>query len=269
MMSPFHALSRSALNSLAVALETNRLTAPFLAARLTGDVPPPLRQQIALELQSLTQKGLLSSHIAYMLRLLAEERTQTQLQRDQIDLVWTGHEIPFNTESRDTRIVVRELFSQAQNSVLISSYAIDRGQKSYELFQPLADRMDNNPSLQVRMFLNVQRPHRSAVSESILLREFADEFRKHVWPGTRMPEVFHDPRSLSTDPGPKACLHAKCVVVDQEYLLTTSANFTEAAHERNIEVGMLIRDRQLASALITVFESLVSRRRLCRIPGIN
>ncbi|WP_309744892.1 hypothetical protein [Chamaesiphon sp. OTE_20_metabat_361] len=28
----------------------------------------------------------------------------------------------------------------------------------------------------------------------------------------------------------RACLHAKCVVIDEEYLLVTSANFTEAAH---------------------------------------
>jgi phosphatidylserine/phosphatidylglycerophosphate/cardiolipin synthase-like enzyme len=267
MMSPFHALSRSALVGLAVALETERLTAPFFAARLTDEVPSRQRQAVALELQHLAQMGMQGHQIAYMLRLLAQERSTAQQQRDQIDLVWTGHEV-LNSESRDTRVVVRELFSMAKHSVLISSYAIDKGRKSRELFQPLAAKMDENLDLRVRMFLNIQRPYQNKTPDSVLLREFADDFCKQVWPGQRRPEVFHDPRSLSTDVGPKACLHAKSVVIDGEHLLVTSANFTEAAHERNIEVGALIHDPQLSLALLTQFESLVAQNRLRQVPGI-
>jgi phosphatidylserine/phosphatidylglycerophosphate/cardiolipin synthase-like enzyme len=267
MISPFHNLSRSTLMGLAVALETDRLKAPFFAARLTGEVPSNQRQSVAQELQRLDQLGMQGRHIAYSLRLLAQERSYAQTQRDQIDLVWTGHDV-LNSESRDTQAVVRELFGMARHSVLISSYAIDKGRKSHELFQPLADRMDENKDLRVRMFLNVQRPYQDKTPESVLLREFADDFRKHVWPGQRMPEVFHDPRSLSTDVGPKACLHAKSVVVDGEHLLVTSANFTEAAHERNIEVGAVIHDQQLSIALLTQFESLVAQNRLRKVPGI-
>jgi phosphatidylserine/phosphatidylglycerophosphate/cardiolipin synthase-like enzyme len=65
-----------------------------------------------------------------------------------------------------------------------------------------------------------------------------------------------------------ACLHAKCVVVDEERLLITSANFTEAAHERNIEAGVLMRDRVVARAIRSQFEMLVVQGRLERVPGL-
>jgi phosphatidylserine/phosphatidylglycerophosphate/cardiolipin synthase-like enzyme len=65
-----------------------------------------------------------------------------------------------------------------------------------------------------------------------------------------------------------ACLHAKCVVVDEERLLITSANFTAAAHERNIEAGVLMRDRIVARAIRSQFEMLVSSGLLQRVPGL-
>lgn len=83
-----------------------------------------------------------------------------------------------------------------------------------------------------------------------------------------MPEVFYDPRSLSKAKVPRACLHAKCVVVDDERLLVTSANFTEAAHQRNIEAGVLLQDTVAAKAMRSQFEMLVECKALCRLPGI-
>jgi phosphatidylserine/phosphatidylglycerophosphate/cardiolipin synthase-like enzyme len=65
-----------------------------------------------------------------------------------------------------------------------------------------------------------------------------------------------------------ACLHAKCVVVDEERLLITSANFTEAAHERNIEAGVLMRDRTIAKAIRSQFEMLVVSKQIERVPGL-
>ncbi|NCX99490.1 MAG: phospholipase, partial [Planctomycetia bacterium] len=39
----------------------------------------------------------------------------------------------------------------------------------------------------------------------------------------------------------RASLHAKCVIVDRGRALVTSANFTDAAQRKNIEVGVDIR----------------------------
>ena len=42
-------------------------------------------------------------------------------------------------------------------------------------------------------------------------------------------------------------LHAKAVVADGESVFVTSANLTDAALDRNIELGILLRDRTLAA----------------------
>jgi phosphatidylserine/phosphatidylglycerophosphate/cardiolipin synthase-like enzyme len=153
--------------------------------------------------------------------------------RDRIELVWTGQEIA-GSESRDTAVVAA------------------------------------NPALRVRMFLNVQRPHGNEEPETVLLKRFMDTFRRDIWVGNRLPEIFYDPRSLqglrskslAIRTETKACLHAKCVVVDEERVLITSANFTEAAHERNIEAGLLLADAAVAKAVCSQFESLVARFKL-------
>jgi PLD-like domain len=266
-MSPFLSLSRPALDALVYALSAERISFPVHSVMLDSYIPPSLQQPVSAELNRLRQGGMSLALMVYTLKLLIEEKKATQAQQDRISLVWTGTECP-GSESRDTHIVVKELFSTAMHSVLISSFALDKGSKGKELFQPLAERMDANPHLNVRMFLNVQRKFKDATPTTMLLRQFAEDFRNQIWPGQRLPEVFYDPRSLSTDPGPKACLHAKCIVVDEARLFVTSANFTEAAHERNIEAGIMIADPVAARVLRSQFETLVVRGVLSQIPGL-
>ncbi len=263
----FLKLSRPALINLATALETGRLYPPFFLSNVANYMPAALSGEVVDELNRLTDKGLPPEHLAYTLHLLAAERSASQEIRDRVDLVWTGEEV-VGSQSRDTSIVVQEMFSTAKKSVLISSFAVDKGEKARRLFQLLAQRMDTNPKLQVRMFLNVQRPHNSEVADAILLREFDNSFRRDIWQGQRLPEVFYYPRSLAVGTQSKACLHAKCVVVDDERVLVTSANFTQAAHERNIEAGVLLADPVAARAMRAQFETLVTKSILRRIPGI-
>lgn len=263
----FLKLSRPALTNLAIALESGRLFSPFLVSAIASYIPAALSQEVVEELNSLSFEGLSCKHIAYILRLLAAERTASQQVSDRASLVWSGPET-IGSQSRDTSIVVRELFGRANKSVLISSFAIDRGEKAQKLFQVLAERMDANPQLEVQMFLNVHRHHGSQVADSILLREFANTFRQEIWSGKRLPQVFHDPRSLSVDAQQKACLHAKCIVVDDEHSFITSANFTEAAHKRNIEVGVLLTEPLIAQSLLMQFNSLLAQNILRPIPGL-
>jgi phosphatidylserine/phosphatidylglycerophosphate/cardiolipin synthase-like enzyme len=270
-MSPFLNLSRPVLLGLAEALATGRLPLPTTGVTLGRlGIPASAADGLAdvlAELNHLHHQGIPAAHIAYSLHLLADERSRAQTQQDQVGLVWTGPELP-GAEARDTGIVVRELFASAQHSVLISSFAIDQGAKGYDLFRPLAQRMDALPDLQVRMFLNVKRKYQDTTAASILLRRFAETFRDRVWPGRRLPEVFHDSRTMAMTADANACLHAKCVIVDEGRLIITSANFTEAAHQRNIEAGVLLENAPLARAIRSQFEMLVTQGVLQRVPGL-
>ncbi|MGR3274610.1 DISARM system phospholipase D-like protein DrmC [Acaryochloris marina NIES-2412] len=266
--SVFHRLSRPALTGLASALASDRIQLPCQPGALAHIVPTSLLSALTSEINRLSQEGMKGQHLAYMLQLLAQERKSAQAQRNAIDLVWTGQEV-LGTESRDTRVVVQELFRSAKDNILISSYAFDKGDKAKALFQPLVERMAALPDLKVRLFLNIKRPYSDRqTSEATLLRKFAESFRHDIWPGDRLPEVFYEPQSLSKSKGARTCLHAKCVVVDDERVFVTSANFTEAAHERNIEAGVLLSDVISAKSMRAQFETLVSRDLLRRVPGL-
>ena len=52
----------------------------------------------------------------------------------------------------------------------------------------------------------------------------------------------------------------------REAVFVTSANLTEAALERNIKVGLLVRDRALAASLSSHFRGLIDRRLLYPLP---
>ena len=54
-------------------------------------------------------------------------------------------------------------------------------------------------------------------------------------------------------------LHAKAIVADDRAAFVTSANLTEAAFDRNIEVGVLTRDAALAAALARHFQVLIDQ----------
>jgi len=266
-MSVLRRLGRPAMKGLAAALEGGRVTSPYRHNQLVGHVPDVMVEGVIEELKNLSESGMAPIHIAFTLRLLAEERTASQAIADRVELVWSGTEV-MNGVSRDTAVVVQELFRDAQESVLIASYALDTGRKAKALFGPLAERMDAEPNLQVRLFVNVHRKHRDETADAVLLREFSDSFRQEIWPGERLPDVFYDPRSLAADGKKRACLHAKCIVVDERRAFITSANFTEAAHERNIEAGTVISDTVLARGLKAQFDTLVDHGVLKRLPGL-
>jgi phosphatidylserine/phosphatidylglycerophosphate/cardiolipin synthase-like enzyme len=51
-------------------------------------------------------------------------------------------------------------------------------------------------------------------------------------------------------------MHAKCVVVDGHRVFVSSANFTEAAQERNVEIGILFESAGAAARINRFFAAL-------------
>jgi len=54
--------------------------------------------------------------------------------------------------------------------------------------------------------------------------------------------------------------------MERESVFVTLANLTEAALERNFEVGFLVRDRALAASLSSHFKGLIGRGLLYPLP---
>lgn len=70
-------------------------------------------------------------------------------------------------------------------------------------------------------------------------------------------------RFLGFKAGPSGGIqHSKVVIVDSRIAFITSANLSEAAHERNLEVGVIIRDPAFASTLRQRFSALYTQGHL-------
>ena len=249
------ALSSSDLAALKEALRTGRLPAPFLPTLIERIVPGAVSDEISAALQGMVATGANPEGLVAALGLLATARSQQSSIDELVELVTTGPETGAVT-CRDTQIVVQDLFRNAEHSVLVAGYELYQAEP---VFRTLAARMADEPRPNVRMFLNVKRPIGDTSTDGQLIAAFAHRFRTNHWPTDRaLPEIYYDPRSLSLDSKRKAVLHAKCIVVDGRIAFVSSANFTEAAQERNIEVGVLVRSPIVAERLVTFFAALVS-----------
>ena len=177
------------------------------------------------------------------------------------DFVWTGPEVA-GLHARDTRRVYEELLGSAERSVWASTYVFFDGMRA---FKTLARRMDALPGLSVTLLVNIERRRGDTTAADSLVRRFADQFWGREWPGTARPKVYYDPRSVEVE-GPAGVLHAKAVVTDEESVFITSANLTEAGQDRNIELGLLVRDRSLAQTTLTHFRALIEDDLLRLLP---
>ena len=209
-------------------------------------------------LLELAQLGVMGPAAAAWLRTIARAAARTP----KPDLVWSGPEVP-GLHARDTRRVYEELLGCAERSIWASTYAFFDGPKAFEV---LARRMESRPALRVTLLLNIQRERSDTTASGQLVRRFADRFWKTDWPGQSHPNVFYDPRALDAE-GPGGVLHAKAVVADDEAVFITSANLTEAALDRNIELGVLIRDRAFALTIGSYFRNLIDRDLLKPLPS--
>jgi phosphatidylserine/phosphatidylglycerophosphate/cardiolipin synthase-like enzyme len=192
--------------------------------------------------------------ICACLELIAQSVASRPPLEDFVDLVTTGPEAG-GVANRSTAVVVTDLFRNAQRSVLVAGYAIYQGQ---EIFQSLVERMELCPDLQVRMFLDVPRVQGDTSSIGDQIARFVHTFKTSQWPNMApMPSVYCCDQIMETRAGKPGSLHAKCIVVDNQQVFVSSANFTKAAQNRNIEVGLLVRSAVVSDRLRRFFEGLL------------
>lgn len=259
MKQPLLSLAPSDLRALAAAIASGRLTPPFSVVSVGRYVNAVTAQGVTQNLQGLVASGTSMEALGKLLELLAENIAQRAPLEELVDLVTSGPECG-TVSTRDTSIVVRDLFHNAKDSVVVIGYAVRQGQ---QVFEALANRMADLPKLHVRMYLDIQcEPGDTSAPSEVVVR-FVDHFSRIHWPaGKRLPEIFYDPRSLAPKPRDRASLHAKCVVIDRSRVFVSSANFTEAGQERNIEVGLMLQSPVVAERLLRFLDSLVEEGHL-------
>ena len=238
------AMPRYLRKRLAQALDMGQMAVPYASSTLQmilGHANP----QVLAALERLAALGIADRHAAQWIRVLDQT---------------AGPEVP-GVPARDTRTVYDELFTSATRSLWAVSYAYFDGPR---VFDRLARRMEALPELRVTLLLNIHRRQNDTTISVDLVRRFADRFWSKEWPGSIRPSVFYDPRSV--DEQVRGVLHAKAVVADEERVFITSANFTAAAQDDNIELGMHVRNRSLALGVVRHLQGLIDRGMLSPLP---
>jgi phosphatidylserine/phosphatidylglycerophosphate/cardiolipin synthase-like enzyme len=249
------AVSLPDLQALLQALESGRLTAPITATALSAAGFGGRSVELARVFEGLATEG-----VRRLVEVAVAERTHRVDPR--LELVWSGPEAR-NATARDTAVVVRQMFAEAERSVVVGGFRFDHGR---DILRPLHEGMVAR-GVKAAFFMDIEGQAASVAAAEAYATEQIDAFFRDNWPfGPPHPDVYYDPRTAVKGP-PWASLHAKCVVTDDRRAFITSANFTERGQERNIEAGVLIDDPGFAVKLASQWRGLVSSGQVRRYEG--
>jgi phosphatidylserine/phosphatidylglycerophosphate/cardiolipin synthase-like enzyme len=147
------------------------------------------------------------------------------------------------------------LFERAQRYVILAGYDFTNGSS---LLEPLWFAMRDR-HVDVRLFIHIEQVDGDVQDAKAYGDDAVRAVVGRIWPfGEPRPRVYYDARALV--PRPRFNMHAKCVVVDGECALITSANFTLRAHEQNTECGVLLEDPTFALHLSRQWLGLIDGR---------
>ena len=237
--------------ALAGALELETLRPPFTRASVGATVrDATLVDGVAASLTALQASGASGRSTATWLRAIVATRRRAPSP----SLVWSGPQVS-GLHQRETDTVLEELFETVRDELWVTTFVVVGGRK---LLAPLAARMDSRPGLAVTFLLDVKPATGEARTHSDLPETFARTFWAQNWPSaSRRPRLLYYPRSLEPEAADRASMHAKVVVADRERVLVTSSNLTTRGVTENVEVGVVLHDRALASTLVDHFRALL------------
>lgn len=139
--------------------------------------------------------------------------------------------------------------------LMVGGYAFDKP----EILEPLPRRMAEH-GVMTQLFVDIFGNAPSMHSADEFATEVIDNYFRGVWTfRLPKPNVYYDPRTAVREP-PWASLYAKCIVIDDERTLITSANLTDRGQTRNIEAGLLNEDRGFAEELGALWRQSIAAR---------
>ena len=256
---PLLMLPVSSLRKIASALRDGHV-GEDLSGRALKQIAGPSAPPVEAYLRTLLKEGMTLAQAARVVDAIADTLAASLDPAMVVDLVLSGPEVP-GVPTCDTGATVTSLIEAAKSEIMLVGYAVHNGQK---IFARLAQRLSQEPELRVVLCLDISRGWQDTSLSTEIVHRFEQDFRSKHWPGATLPELYYDPRSLEMGHTNRSCLHAKCVIADRSQALVTSANFTEAAQERNIEVGVRVRHKPLVERLSNYFEGLIASGALVR-----
>ncbi len=141
----------------------------------------------------------------------------------------------FSIKARSTKNSVEDMIKNAKKNILITGYSLS------DYFDELIDIIieKSQGGVFVKFFVNNASDQKSLDK----LFRYKGKFLK----------IYNYPKQL----GSLSSLHAKVISTDQKYTLITSANLSYHGQEGNIELGLYVESRDIATQLDDIFTNLI------------
>ena len=240
-------LSHQELNKLVVEIQKCKVeSVDSVFARIPGMLSSRTAQYAfkqLLEKIKITNPELWGLPLASLL-LVCQSKGSDQ-NDTKIELVWTGPK-SLSVPSRRTEQVLLDLIEGASKEILLVSFAIYRVDR---LLEALSSAISGGVVVTIVAETSKDNEGTSSFDMTSSLRQKLPKAKYLHWP--------LDKRGAD-EKGNMGALHAKCAVVDRSKLFISSANLTDFALTKNMELGVLIQDQALAERVSAHFDHLIA-----------
>lgn len=168
-----------------------------------------------------------------------------------IELLWSGPSPSDQIPARRIDQVLYDLIANAKHEILLVTFAAAKVERLTSELLKAAKR-----GVKIRLVLEFEQSSEGQLSYDALKAfpsALAAAAEVYYWP------VEKRERNQAGRPGK---LHAKLAIID-DLSLVSSANLTDDAFNRNLEVGVLIKSTPFHSAMVGYFDALISDGTLC------
>lgn len=215
-------------------------------ALLTAAPTDGAREQVRTLLAARDSAGVESGALALALAAARERERAARAQR--VSVVWTGPDT-YAVPVRRTDQALLELIRRAQQRLIVVSFAVYKVPEVAAALIECARR-----GCEVAVVVESEAESGGKVSFEMakaLGSAVAEHARLYTWPLEARPDVGN---------GKAASLHVKCAVADRQRLLVSSANLTEYAFTKNMELGLLVEGGEVPGRVQDHLEVLLQRR---------
>ncbi len=177
--------------------------------------------------------------------LAAAQAAELVSSHEAVELVWTGPKTGL-IPTRKTEQVILEVIDRSESELFLVSYVFYNATSIVECLNKAIAR-----GVRVRILLESSAEHGGTIrGDSIqAMANLVQAAVIYVWDSEA---------KASGDTHLSAAVHAKCAVADGDLAFITSANLTSAALERNMELGVLLRNGVAPRRLQSHLNALVS-----------
>lgn len=192
---------------------------------------------------------------AVALAIAAARERERMARGERISIVWTGPETPAIAMRRTDQALL-ELIASTRERLIVVSFAVYKVPAVANALVACAERGGD-----VAVVLESEAESGGRVTYEMsqaLGSEVAQHATLYTWPSELRPDV---------GAGRRASLHAKCAVGDGARLLVSSANLTEYAFTKNIELGLLVEGGDVPGRVQAHLEALLADGALRPLAG--